>query len=253
MHLLLALLVCLLALVACGTMEKRAYLALGSSYAAGVGVAEYQDAYPSLFHGSLEEERDEQLSLRSFAVDDETTASMIAEGQLAKGLAELRFRNHDDSPDNDVLVITLQMGGEEVRALLDNDGPCRPPATLDDRQCEAALEKAIDDVRLNMPVILRALRVAAGPDTQLLVLNYFNTGSTSDDSETGERMYSALNDVIAEATGLPGISATPVDIAGAFDARTDELTTVPEGNDDCAPNEAGHALIASLLQQSHER
>lgn len=248
---LLFLLLWLPVLVACPTTEKRAYLVLGSSYAAGAGVAKYEESYPALFHAFLQEELEEQLSLRSFALDDETTESMIAEGQLAKGLAELRFRNHDESPDNDALVITLQIGGEEVRSLLGEDGPCLPPATLDDRRCGAAFDETMDEMRLNMPVILRALRVAAGPDAALLVLNYFNPSSA--DGETADRMYSALNDLIAEATGLAGVDATLVNITDAFEGRTDQLTALLEDEDDRVPNEAGHALIASLLEQTRQR
>lgn len=225
-------------------------MVLGSSYAAGVAAGSHEKSYASLFHAFLQEQADEELSLRSLAVEDETTASMIGGGQLAKALAELRFRNQDESPDNDAIVITLQIGGEEVMSLLTGDGACRPPATLDDRECEVAFEETMGEARLNVPVILRALRVAAGPETDILVINYFYPFPAGERSQTGEELYSALNEVLEEATQMPGVGATSVDIAGDFNGKTLELTSPLEERAGRAPNDAGHALIASLLKQA---
>lgn len=252
---LLLLLLCLPALLACPTTEKRAYLAFGSSYAAGAGLSEYGDSYPSLFQRFLEERLQEELALRSFAVDDETTESMIADGQLAKGLAELRFRNQDDRPENDVLVITVQIGGEEMAKLLEKEGPCAPPAQADDEGCEAAVEHSMEGMRWNMPVILRALRVAAGPEAQIFILDYFNPYSDDEPplSETADSLHLALNEMIAQAARLPEIDATLVDIAEGFKGRVKEMTTALGEDDERVPNEAGHAMIAAELGQTQER
>lgn len=240
-------------LAGCPTTERRAYVALGGSYAAGAGGGDYEKSYASLFHAFLQEETEEQLSLRSLAVENETTASMIGDGQLAKALAELRFRNQDESPDNDTIAITLQIGGEEAMSLLLEDGPCRPPATLDDRECEAAFHGMLNEARLNVPAVLRALRVAAGPETDVLVINYFYPFPTAERSETGEELYSALNEILEEAARMPGVDATLVDIAGEFRGRTQELTAPLDEGGGRAPNEAGHALIASLLERALEK
>ncbi len=248
--------VCLLSLMACGGTERLCYLALGDSYAYGEGASSrIKLGYVPLFHDFLEDDFREELALRNLAVGGETTASMIAGGQLAKALAELRFRNQDDDDNNDVRVITIDIGGNDLNHLAGEGQPCAPPTPVDDPACAVAIGKAIDEVSENVPVILRALRVAAGPDVRIMVLNYFNpySGSGKPLDEAADIALPILNDAIREAAETPGIDAELVDTFDDFKGRAAELTHIMEPEEDLHPNDDGYRLMADLLIAAYER
>ena len=108
---------------------------------------------------------------------------------------------------------------------------------------------------MNLPVILRALRVAAGQDTRILVLDYFNpySGSGKPLDEVGDAALPALNDAIDTAAGSPGVDAEVVHLLDSFRGRAPELTHVMDPEEDFHPNDAGHRLIADLLIAAYER
>jgi lysophospholipase L1-like esterase len=244
-------LVCLPLLLACASAERPCYLALGDSYAYGEGASSRTKlAYVPLFHQFLESDTGRELALRDLALRGETTTSMIAKGQLAKALAELRFRNQEnDDPVDDVVVITIDIGGNDLIGLTNEGRPCAPPLGLDDSGCAAAVGSAVDEVSRNLPVILRALRVAAGPETRSLVLDYFNpySGSGKPLDEEGDLVLPALNDAIDQAAAAPGTDAEVVHLADAFRGRAPDLTHVMEPEEDFHPNDAGYRLMADLL------
>jgi lysophospholipase L1-like esterase len=241
--------------VACATSEKQTYLALGDSYAVGEGASqEGKTAYVPLFYAFLEGDMGKQLSLRNLAGGGETSASIIADGQLAKALAELKFRNQDGNPGNDVVVITIDIGGNDLRDLALPGQPCAPPAAITDPSCTTALSKTMDDLSQNLDASLRALRVAAGPDTRMFVLDYFNPYSG-----TGEALEAAgdvgvpiLNDKIAEIATRPGIDAQVVETFDAFEGKGEELTHLADPDANFHPNDAGYRLLADLLIAAYE-
>jgi hypothetical protein len=106
-------------------------------------------------------------------------------------------------------VITIQIGGNDLLHLADAGAPCAPPAALDDPDCAGAFRDAIDEVERNLPAILRSLRVAAGEDAKILVLDYFNpySGSGKPLDVTGALAVPVLNDAIAEAANSPDVNA----------------------------------------------
>jgi lysophospholipase L1-like esterase len=254
--LVVAVAVCVVSLLACGGTERAAYLALGDSYAYGEGASDRVElGYVPLFHEFLEEDMERELALRNLAVGGETTASMIAEGQLAKALAELKFRNQDDYPDNDVLIITIDIGGNDLNHLAKEGEPCAPPTPITDPACTTAITNALDEVSMNLPLILRALRVAAGPDVRIIVLNYFNpfSGSGKPLDEAADVGLPLLNDCIREAAETPGIDAEVVDTFEDFKGRAPELTHVMDPEEDFHPNDEGYRLMADLLIAAYER
>ncbi len=243
--------VCLPLLLACASPDRPCYLALGDSYAYGEGASSRTKlAYVPLFYQFLESDIDRDLALRNLALRGETTTSMIARGQLAKALAELRFRNQEnDNPADDVVVITIDIGGNDLIGLTKEGRPCAPPLGIDDSGCAAAVGSAIDEASLNLPAILRSLRVAAGPDTRIIVLDYFNPyfGSGKPLDQAGDAALPALNDAIEQAAAAPGVDAEVVHLLDAFQGRAPDLTHVMEPEEDFHPNDAGYRLIADLL------
>ncbi len=253
----LVLLICLLPAVtlACSGTEKPTYIALGDSYAAGVGASRSSDGYVSLFFSFLLSSRDESLSLRNLAVSGETTSSMIATGQMGMALAELRFRNHDSDPKNDVFVITIDIGGNDVLDLANEGKPCAPPASVTDPACQSAVTQELATVSENLTAILRALRVAAGPNVKILALDYFNpySGTGKPLEQPGDIVLPVLNNEIADVAATPGIDAQVVKTFDAFEGKGAQLTNVNGPQGDFHPNDAGHRLLADLLIAAYQK
>ena len=249
-------LVCLLSIaVACSGSEKPTYLALGDSYATGAGASSDDGGYVSIFFSFLREDRDEYLSLRNFAVNGETTSSMIAEGQFAMALAELRFRNQDTNPKNDVFLVTIDIGGNDIRNLAGEGQPCAPPASFTGSACTTAVSETLDAMSQNLMAILHSLRVAAGPDARILVLDYFNpySGTGQPLEEAGDMVLPLLNKEIADIAASPDIDADVVHTFAAFDGKGAELTNVTGPEGDFHPNDAGYRVLADLLIDVYKR
>lgn len=251
-----AVLACVIFAVACGTTQRQAYLALGDSYAVGESASHAEaTGYVPLFRSFLESDMGKELSLRNLAVGGETSASMIAKGQLAKALAELEFRNQDSDPQNDALIITIDIGGNDVRDLALEGRPCAPPTPITDAACTTAVAKTIENVSENLTVILRALRVAAGPDIRIFLLDYFNpySGTSQPLDAAGDAVLPILNGRIKAVAATPGINAEVVETFAGFKGNGAELTHVTEAGGDFHPNDAGYRLLADLLTAAYER
>jgi lysophospholipase L1-like esterase len=252
-----AVLVCLLpiAALACSGSEKPTYLALGDSYAVGVGASSKSGGYVPLFFSFLQDTKAESLSLRNLAVGGETTSSMIAEGQFGMALAELRFRNQDENPKNDVFVLTIDIGGNDIRDLAGEGRSCAPPASISDAACTSAVTRTLATVAQNLTSVLRSLRVAAGPDVKILVLDYFNpySGTGKPLEQAGDLVLPLLNKEISDVAATPGIDADVVQTFAAFEGKGAQLTNVngPEG--DFHPNDEGYRVLADLVMAADEK
>jgi len=158
------------------------YLALGDSLGVGVGATNpATKGYVPRFRDFLESKKglDTDLFLNNLAVSGETTTSMINEGQLDEALAELQDRNGDKNPNNNVEVVTVDIGGNDVFALIPvvlAEPDCAGGLTL---ACLIAIAPAIGGTfatfSANFDTILDELRDAAGPDTTIIVMTYFNS------------------------------------------------------------------------------
>ena len=153
------------------------YMALGDSLAVGVGASDTppfpstSNAYVPLVHAFLQSELglDTDLNLNNLGVGGEDTNSMRIEGgQLDTALAELEARNGDKKRKNDVEVITLDIGGNDVLGLL---SVCGGGFTQD---CADAISSTFATFSGNFNFILGELRSAAGPDTTIIVMTYYN-------------------------------------------------------------------------------
>ena len=236
--------------------DRPVYLALGDSVAAGVGASSpATTGYVPQLHDRLRAGLDcggstacDALQLRSFAVSGATTWGLLAQ-QLPQALVELSSRNRDREPDNDVQVVTVTIGGNDVFHPV--VAACR--GRMGSSLCQRTIDAQLTQVAVNLRVTLRALYLAGGADTTLAVMTYYSPlascvladldslatvvlegGSVGASGPTVDR---GLNDVIRSATAHTG--AIAVDTYGQLDA--DDLV----GGEDCLhPNDRGHALIA---------
>ena len=222
------------------------YLALGDSLAVGVGASDATTtAYVPLFHAFLRETLDPSVQLRNLGVSGETSASMIAGGQLAAALAELTSRNRNATRSDDVRVITLDIGGNDVAAVF--RGPCAGGLNA---ACSTAIGATLATFSANLDSILGRLRTAAGPDPKIIVMTYYNAlanpacpanplASQADlVLEGGPGLPNGLNDVIRVTA-----AAHKAQIADTF-GRLGPGEALP----DCLhANDAGYRAIAQMF------
>jgi lysophospholipase L1-like esterase len=227
------------------------YLALGDSLAVGVGSAE-TGGYVPLVHAYLGAaltpgrspdppgaQNGAWLKVRNLGVGGETTTSMIGGGQLAHAVAILEKQNGDRSPDNDVKVVTLDIGGNDLAGLI---GLCASPGVTVE-QCQLAAYQAVGAFGSNFAVIVAQLRAAAGPDTPIVVMTYYNPlaggGCPAVDASLAGAVVAALNSTIAA-------------VASAYDALVADAASAGIGAGDLAgdclhPNDSGYQKIAGAF------
>ena len=236
----------------------RAYIALGDSLAAGVGVpAPAELGYVPLYLQSLRAgSPDAEFELRNVAVSGETSHSLVSGGQLAAAEAAIA------DPDTDVQVISIEIGGNDLLALLREPACVRSPTGT---ACQSLIADALAAFARNFPDILSHVNSALTADPgaeSLLVMTYYNpfsgTGSpfevpvdlvllgsdrAIDCLELEDPIDVGLNDLIACAAADAG--ATVVDAYPTFAGRAAELTNIGQG--DVHPNTLGHREMAGLL------
>jgi lysophospholipase L1-like esterase len=227
------------------------YLALGDSVAAGVGASDpATTAYVPRLADVLRKRlhcwphwRCHRLALHNLGVSGATTASLIADpAQLEAAEAELKARNHDWDPRNNVKVVTIDIGGNDAFAIV--------PSCLDPTApgCAAAVQDKLASFEANFDQILGRLRAAAGRRTRIVAMTYYNplpacqlaplTGLGDAVLEGGTPLVDqGLNDRIRTVAAAHGVLVAetygqvgPADLVGGLDCLH--------------PNDAGHQVVA---------
>lgn len=245
------------------------YLALGDSLAFGVGASDpATTGYVPQVHGYLRGAVDpgaaspppldsvpdafsrKFLRLTNLGVGGpgapaggETSGSMIAGGQLDAAVAELTTRNGNAMPVDDVRVVTLDIGGNDMFAVVP---VCSGGPTPD---CATAIGSALATFSANFDFILGELRSAAGPNTTIVVMTYYNPLVNPG---CPLNSLASLGDVILEgdaSLGLPvGLNDQIRSIAASHDASVAETFGVLGPADvqpDCRhANNGGYGAIA---------
>ena len=232
------------------------YLALGNSVAFGIG-ASNNYGYVPLLHDFLTarscgsgEAVGCRLDLVNIAEPGATSTSLI-EGtqptQLVKAEQLLVERNHNATPTDDVRLITLDIGGNDVF------GPvfevCVPDPTV--AACQATIARQLVLLAANYETILSRLRAAAGPETTIAVMTYYNPLPGCPLSD-----FSGLADAVLEGgpplpltvSGLNDIIRAAAKDNGAVVAETKGVVGSGDLVGDCLhPNDSGHAAIAGAF------
>jgi len=236
----------------------REYLALGDSLGWGYGASDpATKGYVPLFRDFLESngELHPHLFLNNLSIPGATSTSLIAQ-QLPAALAELEARNGDKRHNNDVELVTVDIGGNDLLATL---SACAGGITP---QCIATLTSTFATFYANFDYTLGELRAAAGPDTPIIVMTYYNSfvgiGCPLNALEP-------LGNLVLEGNSplLPlGANDLIRSIAAAHDAEVAEL--VPGGVfpallgpsnvlPDCVhANDSGYAIIADAFADAFE-
>jgi lysophospholipase L1-like esterase len=151
------------------------YIAMGDSWAAGFGASAPSEGYVPQLHAALRHTLHcapwrrhgcKHLELVNLAQGGATTPSLNAT-QLPAAVELLESRNGDRSRRNDVKVVTLHIGGNDVVGPI--LGGC--PGAIDPA-CVSAFGAAMAQYRRDLDATFAALRAAAGRRTRLVIGTY---------------------------------------------------------------------------------
>jgi lysophospholipase L1-like esterase len=182
------------------------------------------------------------LALDNLAVGGATSTTLLT-GQLPAAEDELRAHNGDRNPRNDVLVVTIDIGGNDVFSVVPSCTAGPTPA------CLALVQARLQAFETNFTQILGDLRGAAGPDTAIIAMTYYNplpscqlsalAGLAEVVLEGGPGV-EGLNDRIRRISAANGVAVA--DTYGKLAAK--DLV----GGADCLhPNDSGHRIIADVF------
>lgn len=228
------------------------YVALGDSLSAGVGASNYAEkGFVGLVHDALGPE----FALLNLGIAGDTSRQMIEEGTLDRAIAEIEQRNYDDNGDNDVKVVTLEIGGNDLLDLFfDLVLPGRCPSVsqgLATPECVDALRKTLDAYEPNLDLILDRLR-EADPQLTIFLMTLYNpfSGASPLLDEIGELALEGapntpfpegLQDIIrrqAEANDVPLVEVYP-----HFEGKAHEYIA----SDTIHPNDTGYRVMADAV------
>ena len=147
------------------------YVALGNSLAVGVGSSDPSTlGYVPLFQEHLKDLlADPNLGLLNAGHGGDTSTTLISHGHLDAALDELEARNGDKRSKNDVEAVTVDIGGNDIFGLLFVCAAGLTPT------CVAAITTTFATFSFNFDAILGELRNAAGPDTPIIAMTYYNS------------------------------------------------------------------------------
>lgn len=231
--------------------DAPVYLALGDSLASGVGASDPEaTGYVPLIHDALVEtpicrkKPCPELQLLNLGESGATTETLM-DTQLPAAIEVLRQRNGDADHANDVRLITIDIGGNDVvHGVFD---ACADSITL---ACGQAVQETLATVERNLTDILVPLRAAAGPDTEIAMMTYYNPLVGCDLAGSAGNAELILNGLPGVTPGLNGIirqvagraNVTVVDTVGKL--GPDDLV----GGEDCLhANDAGYEIIATAF------
>jgi len=261
---------------------RPVYLALGDSVAAGQAADDWaEEGYVALFDDYLGAELDcwpwthrrddcRPLLLKNLgrpAIPElelpGVTSALVIEEQLPIALRIIERRNKDWRRLNDVRMITLTVGGNDISGPITE--ACIEADPFDLEVCSLAIGTSFATYQANLTEILTELRTAA-PETPIIVSTTYNpiTGCPLADLYPIAPLFADL--VLEGGTGeLPGIGEVTIEpgfnditraLAAAFGVSVAEVypvMTVDDYYGDCLhPNSAGHATIAEAFIDAFE-
>ncbi|MEX1195530.1 MAG: GDSL-type esterase/lipase family protein [Dehalococcoidia bacterium] len=232
--------------------EAPAYIAMGDSLAFGVGAQNpAAEGYVALTANALllnERFSGSGLDLVNISEPGATSADIVAsEDQLEKALEEIATRKTDAEPDNDVQIISIDIGGNDLLTLAEPDSPCfdEPAGAL----CRTLLNAMLSDLQQNLTRTLTELRQAVS-GAEIYVIDLYNPYSGTGESleiiaGIGVQM---VNGVLAAVSADPQLGVRFVSVYELFQGRGEQWVAT----DHIHPSNDGHRVMAEALTASIE-
>jgi lysophospholipase L1-like esterase len=238
-----------------GERDVPVHIGLGDSVAAGSGANNPNTAYAprlSRYLRSLDctegtPQACPHLQFMDYSVGGAKSGDLIS-GQLGPAVAEIKAREADGDPGNNVEFITITIGGNDLfEPVL---GACEDG--LDDN-CKATIANAFAVYQTNLTMILGDLREEA-PDAEIAIMTYYNPLGACHLSHLAPLAEVALE-------GIPGVQPGLNDIIRGVAAGVGGITVVETygllgekdfvGGDDCLhPDDSGHLKIAKAFRRA---
>ena len=229
------------------------YLALGDSLAAGVGASNPTvTGYVPQLYELLRQQLACQpagrpscrsLALRNLGVGGATSTTLLAT-QLPAAVAELQARNHDPNPHNDVQVVTIDIGGNDVFGVVSSCAAGPTP------ECAALIQARLQSFAVNLTQILGQLRAAAGADTVIIAMTYYNPLPSCRLASLAPLADAVLEGGLGVTVGLNDLIRSIAAAHGVLVAETYGQLGPGElvGGSDCLhPNDAGYQRITEAF------
>jgi lysophospholipase L1-like esterase len=252
-----ALMLALVATASPASAAKPVQLALGDSWAAGFGssdggyVPRLNEALQGQFDCSPSDnpkpDQGCKLELVSVAVPGATTPTLIA-NQLPQAVELLESRNSNQNPRDNVEVVTIHIGGNDVTNPI--VAACLGGLSA---TCQQVIASEFAAYRADLDTALSALREAAGPDTRIVIGTYDNPFAQCFlGGVPGAVQLAAL--VLEGGPGLPvGLHDIMRDVAGDYGVEVAEVygDLGPQdwlgGNDCLHPDDSGYEKVAAAF------
>jgi lysophospholipase L1-like esterase len=230
--------------------DGGAYIALGDSLSAGVGASSPETTFVALVRTHLGPD----VELINLGHSGDTSDDLLQAGKLDEALTAITTRAEDADPSNDVRLVTLEIGGNDLLGIYFSQvqtGVCPDVETaLSKPECTETLRNALDTFRPNFETMLQGLEESA-PGVPLIVMTLYNPfdflgelgelGVLSLDGLAGTAFPEGLNDIIREVAAEHGVPVA--DVYSAFKGRTASLLF----SDFIHPNDAGYRVMADAF------
>jgi lysophospholipase L1-like esterase len=232
--------------------DTPAYLALGDSLAFGVGASNpAAEGYVALTGQSLllnDRWSERGLEVVNLSEPGATSTDLVeADGQLEHAVTEITERLDNEDANDQVEIISVDIGGNDLLALAEPDSPC-----FDDpagSPCRVRINATLSDLQQNLTHILTRLRQAA-PQAEIYVIDLYNPYSGTGESleviaDIGVQM---INGVLAAVASDEALGVRFVSVYELFEGRGEEWVA-PDG---IHPNNDGHRVISEALTAAIE-
>ena len=236
-----------------GRISGRLYIALGDSLSAGVGASGFdpKKGFVGLVHDALPTD----FALLNLGVAGFDSRELIEKGELERATTEIKDRNNDSNPDNNVGAVTLEIGGNDLLDIFfDYVLPGRCPSVAEGLQkpeCVAQLRNALDLYEPNLDKILTTLQ-QADPQLNIFLMTLYNpfSGGSPLLDELGELSLEGradtpfpegLQDIIRRQAQAHGVHL--VEVYPLFEGKAHEYIA----GDTIHPNDTGYRVMADAV------
>ena len=245
-----------LLVTACGSSAETkpltgVYLALGDSLSEGIGASDAKEtSFVALVHDGL----GPNIELMNLGAAGNTSRDLIDE-QLDRATDEIATRNSDANPENDVAVITLEIGGNDLLDIFFDlvlPGTCpNVEDGLNNPECVRQVRETLDTYGPNLDEILTRLR-EADPDVPIFLLTLYNpfsggVGMLDDlvelalEGRPDTPFPEGLHDIVREQAEAH--NAHLVEVGPQFEGKSREYIAI----DLIHPNDTGYRVMADAV------
>src|SRR3990170_5468962 len=235
-----------------GVSGPGAYIALGDSLSEGVGASVRGE---SDFVSRVRDSLPGEFELLNIGESGDTSGDLISHGHLDQAVDEVERRRDDDNADNDVKLVTLEIGGNDLLNIFFDlvlPGTCPSlAASLANPRCVEALRDALDEFGPNLAAAIDRLQ-EANPDLPVALMTLYNPFSgglqpvdeiadLALEGAEGTEFPEGLNDIIRAEGREQGVIL--VDWFPLFEGKAGRYIY----DDLIHPNDEGHRVMAEAV------